>query len=63
MGTPEKHGPGPLAAVVGGVVAALVLFWLVGIVIGTVVFLVRIAVFVALIGGGLWVWNRLTDRE
>lgn len=59
MGTPESRGPGPLVAVVGGVVAALVLFWLVGIVVGTVVFIVRIAVLVALVLGGLWVWNKL----
>ncbi len=59
MGVPEKSGPGPLAAVIGGVLAALVLVWLVGVVIGTVVFIVRIAVFVALIVGALWAWGRV----
>jgi hypothetical protein len=53
-------GPGPLVAVVGGVLAALVLIWLVGIIIGTVVFLVRVAVLVALVIAGLWVWSKVT---
>jgi hypothetical protein len=63
MGVPEKSGPGPLPAIVGGVVAALVLWWLAGLVIGTVVFLVRIAVLVALVAGGLWVWNAVTGDD
>jgi hypothetical protein len=60
MAVPEERGPGPLPAVVGGVLAAIVLFWLVGIVVGTVVFFVRIAVLVALVVGGFWVWGKLT---
>ena len=60
MAVPEERGPGPLPAVVGGVLAAIVLFWLVGIVVGTVVFVVRIAVLVALVVGGFWVWGKLT---
>jgi hypothetical protein len=63
MGVPEKSGPGPLPAIVGGVVAALVLWWLAGLVIGTVVFLVRIAVLVALVAGGLWIWNAVTGDD
>ena len=63
MGVPEKSGPGPLPAIVGGVVAALVLFWLVGLVIGTVVFIVRIAVLVGLVAGGLWIWNAVTGDD
>jgi hypothetical protein len=63
MGVPEKSGPGPLPAIVGGVVAALVLWWLAGLVIGTVVFLVRIAVLVALVAGGLWIWNAVTGKD
>ena len=60
MAVPDKPGPGPLPAVVGGVVAAVVLIWLVGIVAGTIVFFVRIAVFVALIAAGLWAWGKLS---
>ena len=60
MGVPEERGPGPLPAIVGGVIAALVLFWLVGIVVGTVVFVVRILVLVALVAGGLWLWGKFT---
>ena len=60
MVVPEERGPGPLPAVVGGVLAALVLFWLVGIVVGTVVFVVRVAVLVALVVGGFWAWGKLT---
>jgi hypothetical protein len=63
MGVPEKSGPGPLPAIVGGVVAALVLFWLAGLVIGTVVFVVRIAVLVGLVAGGLWIWNAITGDD
>jgi hypothetical protein len=63
MGVPEKQGPGPLPAVVGGVIAALVLFWLAGIVVGTVVFVVRLAVLVGLVLGGLWLWGKLTGDD
>ncbi len=56
----KDDGPGPLPAVIGGVVAVVVLSWLVGVVIGTVVFFVRIAVLVALVGGGLWLWSKLS---
>lgn len=61
MALPDKTGPGPLPAVVGGVLAALVLFWLVGIVIGTVVFVVRVAVLIALVAAGFWVWDKLSS--
>ena len=60
MAVPEKSGPGPIVAVVGGVIAAFVLIWLVGIVIGTVVFFVRVLVFVALAAGVLWIWGKLS---
>ena len=63
MGSIERRGddgPGPLPAIVGGVLAALVLFWLAGIVVGTIVFVVRVAVFVALLVGGLWLWGKVT---
>ena len=58
----DGGGPGPLPAIVGGVVAALVLFWLVDIVLGTIVFVVRLAVLVALVVGGLWLWGKLSDN-
>ena len=60
MAVPDKSGPGPLPAIVGGVIAAFVLVWLVGIVIGTIVFAVRIIVIGALIAGGLWLWGKLS---
>jgi len=56
----DGDGPEPLAAIVGGVVAALVLTWLVGIVIGTLTFVVRIAVLVALVVAGFWVWGKIS---
>ena len=56
----DGGGPGPLPAIVGGVLVALVLIWLVGIVAGTIVFLVRVAVLVALVVGGLWLWGKIT---
>ena len=59
MGARRRSGPGPLPAVVGGVVAAFVLVWLVGIVIGTIVFFVRVVVFVGLVLGALWLWGRV----
>ena len=63
MATPEKPGPGPLPAIVGGVVVALVLIWAVGIVVGTITFVLRLAVVVALVVGGLWLWGKLTPDE
>jgi hypothetical protein len=59
MAVPDKSGPGPLPAIVGGVIAAFVLLWLVGVVIGTVVFFVRVLVFLALAAGVLWIWGKL----
>ncbi len=56
----KDDGPGPLPAVLGGVVAVVVLLWLVNVVIGTVLFFVKIAVLVALVGGGLWLWSKLS---
>lgn len=53
-------GPGPLPAIVGGVIAVVVLVWLVGIVISTVVLVVRIAVIIGLVWLGFWVWSRFS---
>jgi hypothetical protein len=63
MSVPSERGPGPLPAVIGGVIAAVVLFWLAGIVVGTVVFVVRLLVIVGLVLGGLWVWGKLTPDD
>jgi hypothetical protein len=56
----RDDGPGPLPAVVLGVVAVIVLSWLVGLVIGAVVFVVRLAVIVALVWAGLRVWSAVS---
>jgi hypothetical protein len=56
----RREGPGPLPAIVGGVVAALVLMWFVGIVIGTFVFFVRVLVFVVLVWGAFRIWAALS---
>ena len=53
----------PVLAIGGGIIVALVLWWIVGIVVGTVVFLVRLIVIGALIGGALWVWGKLSPDE
>jgi hypothetical protein len=63
MGTPERSdsdGPGPLPAIIGGVVVALVLIWLVGIIISTVTLLARLAVLVAVVVAGFWVWGKVS---
>ena len=52
----RRDGPGPLPAVIGGVLAVVVLSWVVGIVIGAVVMVVRIAVLVALVWGAFRLW-------
>jgi hypothetical protein len=57
------EGPGPLPAIVGGVVAVFVLSWLVGIVIGTVTLMIRIAVVVAVIWAAFRVWAFFTPDE
>ena len=59
MAVPDKSGPGPLPAIIGGVIGAFVLLWVVGLVIGTIVFFVRVVVFVALAVGVLWIWGKL----
>jgi hypothetical protein len=56
MARTPARGPGPLPAIVGGVIAALVLLWLVGIVIGTFVFFVKVVVLVALVWLAFRVW-------
>jgi len=63
MGTPERSdggGPGPLPAIIGGVVVALVLIWIVGIIASTFVLLVRLAVLVAVVVAGFWVWGKVS---
>jgi hypothetical protein len=60
----ERSGSGsPVLAIGGGIIVALVLWWIVGIVVGTVVFLVRLVVIGALIGGALWVWGKLSPDD
>lgn len=39
-----------LATIVGWVIVALIVYWLIGIVVGTIVFLVRFVVWIAIIG-------------
>lgn len=54
---PERHqGPGPLPAIVGGVVGAIVLFWFVGVVISTVAFVVRVVVLIAIVWAAFRIW-------
>jgi hypothetical protein len=43
-------------AIAGGVVLAMVLLWVVGIVISTVAFVLRIAIVVALVWAAFRVW-------
>ncbi len=48
-----------LATVVGYVIVALVAFWLLGAVIGTVRFVVRAVITLLILGGLLTLWARL----
>jgi hypothetical protein len=59
----SRSGTSPVLAIGGGILAALVLWWLVGIVIGTVVFAIRIIVIGGLIGGALWLWGKFTSDD
>jgi hypothetical protein len=63
MASPEKTGPGPLPAIIGGVIAALVLIWLVGVVLATITFFVKVVVFIALIAGAFWVYGKLSGDD
>lgn len=56
----DGGGPGPLPAIIGGVVVALVLIWLVGIIISTVTLLARLAVLVAVVVAGFWLWGKVS---
>ena len=58
----DRSGPGPLPAVVGGVVLAFLLIWLVGIVVSAFVFAVRLVVIVAVLIGALWLWGKIKRR-
>jgi hypothetical protein len=64
MGVPDERprggGPGPVAAIVLGVVAALALVWVVDLVVGTFLFVVRLIALVAVVVGVLWLWGRLS---
>jgi hypothetical protein len=63
MGALERSdggGPGPLPAIIGGVVVALVLIWLVGIIASTFFLVARLAVLVALVVAGFWVWGKVS---
>jgi hypothetical protein len=57
----QSSGPGPLPAIIGGVVGVVVLFWLASIVIGTIVFAVKVATIIAVIAGAFWLYNKFTD--
>lgn len=59
MATSDKSGPGPLPAIVGGVIGALVLVWLVGIIVSAFVFAVRLVVIVAVLVGAAWAWGKI----
>ena len=63
MAHPDKPGPGPLPALIGGVIAAFVLIWAVGFVISTITFVLRIAVIVAVLGGALWLWSKFSSDD
>jgi hypothetical protein len=56
----DRDGPGPLPAIIGGVVVALVLIWLVGIIASTLALLARLAVLVAVVVAGFWVWGKVS---
>lgn len=56
----KESGPGLVATVAGGVIGAIVLFWLAGVVIGTIVFAVRIVVVIAVLAGALWLWGKVS---
>ncbi len=45
--------------VVVGVIGVLVAFWLLSSIVGIIVFIVKIAVIIALIGGAFWLVGRL----
>lgn len=61
---PERSRSGsPILAVGGGLVLALALWWVVGIVIGTIVFVVRLLVIGALVAGALWLWGKFSRNE
>jgi hypothetical protein len=53
----------PILAVGGGIIAALALWWIVGIVVGTVVFVIRLVVIGGLIVGALWLWGKFTNDD
>lgn len=55
----DDSGPGVLTMVVGGVIGAVVLFWLAGIVISTVVFALRVVIVLAVVAGAIWLWNKV----
>jgi hypothetical protein len=63
MALPDERrgaGPGPVVAVVGAVVAAVVLVWVVGVVVSTFLLFARLAVLLALVAAGFWVWGRFS---
>jgi hypothetical protein len=60
----QRSGSGsPVLAVGGGILAAIVLWWIVGIVVGTIVFVVRLVVIGAVIGGLLWLWGKFSRDD
>jgi hypothetical protein len=63
MAVPDERqgaGPGPVVAIVGAVIAAVVLVWVVDVVIGTFLLFARLAVLLALVAAGFWVWGRFS---
>ncbi len=52
-----------LASIVGWVIVAIVVFWLLGAVIGTIRFLVRIVVWLIVLGGLAALYVKLRDSD
>jgi hypothetical protein len=56
---PVRPGKSVTASVVGWVIVGIIAFWLLGAVFSTVFWLLRSAIWIALLGGLIWLYLRL----
>lgn len=61
--TGGSRGRSLLASIVGWLLVAVVVFLAFGLIVGTIRFLVRIAVVVVVVGGLAWLYFRLKDPD
>ncbi len=63
MGAVASSGRSVLASVVGWLIVALLAYWFLGIIVGTIAFLVRFVIWIVILGALLAIYLRLKSPD